>query len=575
MSAISTDSPRPAHPFRARFPEFLEFGKRRMRSQGRVLAASVAVGIVAGVGGILFSIAGQAVVQLGLEGVAGYHASGPAGEVKFPWIPSPLAPFNPWLLLLVPPFGGLLSGLLVLPGLPWRPKGTAPTRRLPPTTSTTVTSGRSRGSADQADWQMRLTIRSGRSGGREGPIAQIGAGFGSLLGGILRFRPEERRVLVAAGMGAGVAAIFRAPLAGTLFAAENHVLLARIRAGGGVLPTGLASVVSYCTFGMLAFSLGGTTAPWRALFDAPSTLVFTSAWELLPYSLLAIWVAVLAMVYVRSFYAIQHAFESVRIGKAFRPALGALLSAVLALVIFFAVGRQRAALSVLSFGYGVLQEGLYDEASLSALLLLVIAVGKIVTTGLTIGSGGSGGVFGPSMVIGGCAGGSLGVFVHSPWPAAVPHPGTFAILGMAGFFAAAAKTPFSTLVIVSEMTGDYRLLLPALWVCTLAFLLSDEQPLYRSQVASRALSPAHRGELVRQVLAGLRVRQFLSDHAEVPTLRANDPLSAVVSRFDPGAYSVVPVVGPDNSLLGVIVLDELHLAVQAESCGLRGFWPPT
>ena len=103
-----------------------------------------------------------------------------------------------------------------------------------------------------------------------------------------------------------------------------------------------------------------------------------------------------------------------------------------ALAIFFALGQQQAALSVLSFGYGVLQQGLHDEASLSAILLLAIAVGKIVTTGLTIGSGGSGGVFGPSMVIGGCAGGSLGVFVHSLWPAAVPHPGTFVILGMAG-----------------------------------------------------------------------------------------------------------------------------------------------
>ena len=99
------------------------------------------------------------------------------------------------------------------------------------------------------------------------------------------------------------------------------------------------------------------------------------------------------------------------------------------------------------------------RTSLSAVLLLAIAVGKILTTSLTIGSGGSGGVFGPSMVIGGCAGGSLGVFLHGLWPAAVPHPATFVILGMAGFFAAAAKTPFSTLVIVSEMTGDYRLLL--------------------------------------------------------------------------------------------------------------------
>ena len=223
---------------------------------------------------------------------------------------------------------------------------------------------------------------------------------------------------------------------------------------------------------------------------------------------------------------------------------------------------------MLSFGYGVLQQGLRDEAPLSAIVLLAIAAGKIVTTGLTIGSGGSGGVFGPSMVIGGCAGGSLGVFVHGLWPSAVPHPGAFVILGMAGFFAAAAKTPFSTLVIVSEMTGDYRLLLPALWVCTLAFLLSDEQPLYRSQVVSRSLSPAHQGEFVREVLAGLQVSQFLEGRCGCS--HASTERSAFESRGERStvsAYAVLPVVGPDGSLLGVVVLDEVHLAVKAENAG--------
>ena len=139
------------------------------------------------------------------------------------------------------------------------------------------------------------------------------------------------------------------------------------------------------------------------------------------------------------------------------------------------------------------------------MVLLAVALGKILTTGLTIGSGGSGGVFGPSMVIGGCGGGALGIVLHRLWPALVPHPATFVIVGMAGFFAAAAKTPFSTLVIVSEMTGNYNLLLPTLWVCTLAFLLSDEQSIYSSQVESRSRSPAHQGDYVREVLAGLRV----------------------------------------------------------------------
>ena len=238
------------------------------------------------------------------------------------------------------------------------------------------------------------------------------------------------------------------------------------------------------------------------------------------------------------------------------------------LAIYFMLGQQQAALSVLSFGYGVLQQGLKDETALSATLLLAVAVGKIVTTGLTIGSGGSGGVFGPSMVIGGCAGGSLGVFVHGLWPAAVPHPGTFVVLGMAGFFAAAAKTPFSTLIIVSEMTGDYRLLLPALWVCTLAFLLSDEEPLYRSQVMSRSLSPAHRRETSSgKSWPACRFASFSRKGPKCPTLRANDQLAAVVSKFDREAYSVLPVVSTDNTLLGVVVLDELHLAVKAENAG--------
>ncbi len=562
MTLIDAQFSRPSHPFRW-FPEFLEFGKRRFHCQGRVLAASVLVGIVAGLGGIVFSVAGQAVVQLALEGVAGYHPPGPGGEVQFPWIPSFHASFNPWLLLVVPAIGGLLSGLLVY--------RYAPEAEGHGTDAAIAAYHEHKGYIRPRVPVIKLvasalTIGSGGSGGREGPIAQIGAGFGSLLGGLLGFRPAERRVLLAAGMGAGVAAIFRAPLAGTLFAAEILYCSPEFEPEV-ILPTGLASVVSYCTFGVLAFWLGGTSEPWRPLFDAPNSLVFTSAWELLPYTILAIWMAVLAMIYVRTFYAIQHLFESVPIWKAFRPALGAGLSGAVGVAIYFLLGQQQAALSVLSFGYGVLQQGLKDETTLSAILLLAIAVGKIVTTGLTIGSGGSGGVFGPSMVIGGCAGGSLGVFVHGLWPAAVPHPGTFVILGMAGFFAAAGKTPFSTLIIVSEMTGDYRLLLPALWVCTLAFLLSDEGPLYRSQVMSRSLSPAHQGEFVREILAGLQVRQFLQEGLEFPTLRPNDRLGTVVAKFDREAYTVLPVVGTDNALLGVVVLDELHLAVKAESAG--------
>jgi len=190
-----------------------------------------------------------------------------------------------------------------------------------------------------------------------------------------------------------------------------------------------------------------------------------------------------------------------------------------------------------------------------------------VTTGLTIGSGGSGGVFGPSMVIGGCGGGALGIVLHWFWPALVPQPASFVIVGMAGFFAAAAKTPFSTLVIVSEMTGGYSLLLPTLWVCALAFLVSDEQSLYSSQVESRSLSPAHQGDYVRAVLAGLRVSQFLTPRQEVPALRPGDRLAAVIERLGSTSYHALPVTDEEDCLLGVVSLEEVHLASQSPHLG--------
>jgi CIC family chloride channel protein len=198
-----------------------------------------------------------------------------------------------------------------------------------------------------------------------------------------------------------------------------------------------------------------------------------------------------------------------------------------------------------------------------ALVLLAIAVGKILTTGLTIGSGGSGGVFGPSMVIGGCGGGALGIFLHRMWPAFVPHPASFVIVGMAGFFAAAAKTPFSTLVIVSEMTGNYNLLLPTLWVCALAFLLSDEQSIYSSQVENRSRSPAHQGDYVREVLAGLQVRQFVTPLEISYTLRPDDRLGRIIDCLASVPYSVVPVVDSRGHLLGVVGLEEVHQASQS------------
>lgn len=556
MAVEHSAPPVPSNPLRW-FPEFWELGRKRIRPQARLMGLSLLVGLIAGIGAVVFFTACQVVFHYSLDAWVGYHPVTPGGEP--PLLAETTRAFTPWLLLLVPTIGGILSGLLVYTLAP-EAEGHG--------TDAAIAAYHYHGGFIRPRVPLvkiiasALTLGTGGSGGREGPIAQIGAGFGSFLGGVLRLRPAERRVLMAAGMGAGVAAIFRAPLAGALFAAE--VLYSSPDFESEVIiPAGLASVIAYSTFG-LVFG-------WTPLFSIPleemGRFGFNSPWHLVPYTALAIFLVVLAMVYTRTFYGLTYLFHRLPMRPHFKPAIGAFLTGALGLALYFLFGREKTVLAVLSFGYGVLQQALTADSGTEswriAAILLAVALGKILTTSLTIGSGGSGGVFGPSMVMGGCAGGALGTALHLLWPGFVPHPANFVIVGMAGFFAAAAKTPFSTLVIVSEMTGNYNLLLPTLWVCAIAFLLSDEQSIYSSQVPSRSRSPAHQGAYVREVLTGLRVGDFFSPREELPLIHPGDRLAQIAARLSGSPYQTLPVTDDEGKLLGVVTLEEMYLASQS------------
>jgi chloride channel protein, CIC family len=548
--------PVPSHPLKW-LPEFWSLARKRFRPQGRVMLLSMLVGVIAGLGAIVFYLACQFVFHYALEDWAGYQPTQPGGEP--PVFKVSETPFRPWMLLVVPTLGGLLSGILVFT--------VAPEAEGHGTDAAIAAYHYHQGLIRPRVPLVKivasaLTLGTGGSGGREGPIAQIGAGFGSFLGTLLRLRPTERRTLMAAGMGAGVAAIFRAPLAGALFAAEVLYRSPDFESEV-IIPAGLASVAAYCVFG-LAFG-------WAPLFSIPEdfrhVLTFTEPLRLFSYLILALLMVVLAMVYTRTFYGLTHQFHKLKLPRHIKPAIGALASGMLGLALYYALGRNRSVLAVLSFGYGSLQDAMTipggDRDNLwLALVLMAIALGKILTTGLTIGSGGSGGVFGPSMVIGGCGGGALGILLHWVRPWLAPQPGCFVIVGMAGFFAAAAKTPFSTMVMVSEMTGNYDLLLPTLWVCAIAFLLSDEQSIYSSQVESRSRSPAHQGDYVREVLTGLQVSQFVFPH-QVPVVHPEDRLEHVLGIMTSASCGALPVTDADGRLLGVLSLEEVHLAAQS------------
>ncbi|MBW1890952.1 MAG: chloride channel protein, partial [Deltaproteobacteria bacterium] len=427
----------------------------------------VAIGLIAGLGSIVFHYLCQLGLHFFMDMAAGYRPPSPAGEHH---LLTPTArPFNRWILLFLPAFGGLLSGWIVYTFAP-EAEGHG--------TDAAINAYHRAGGFIRSRVPIvktiasAITLTTGGSGGREGPIAQIGAGFGSFLATRLKLSERERRIMMAAGIGAGVGSIFRAPLAGALFAAEVLYRDPEFESEV-IIPAGISSVVAYCVF-CLVFG-------WGSLFDSPD-FKFSNPLELGPYIVLALILVAVGVLYVKSFYGIIGLFKSLKLPNHIKPALGGLCTGIIG---FFLP-------QTLAFGYGFAQMALNSELTIPFLLLL--AFGKIFTTSFSIGSGGSGGVFGPSIVIGGAMGGAVGKIFHGIMPDVVNEPGAFVVVGMAGFFTAVSNTPISTIIFVSEMTNSYHLLLPSLLVCSLTYLASKKWTIFHQQVKSKIDSPAHAGD---------------------------------------------------------------------------------
>ncbi|MCK5688123.1 chloride channel protein [Myxococcota bacterium] len=496
------------------------------------------VGLIAGFGAIFFHWASEELFTLAMQHWAGYHPR-PAGKAVPELLSSSI---KPGLIVLLPTIGGLLSGWIVFTY--------APEAEGHGTDAALETYHRKGGIIA---WHVPivktiasiLTLGLGGSGGREGPIAQIGAGFGSFLAQKLGLSARDRRVLMAAGMGAGVGAIFRAPLAGALFAAEIHYREPEFEADA-IIPGAIASIVAYCVFSL--------HYGWDSLF-ATGEFSFHNPMELLPYTLLAFGVAAGAHLFVRIFYGFRDFFAALNFPQKLKPALGGFMTGLTGLGLYFAFGTTEV-LSVMGFGYGTLQGAI--DSKVPILLLLVVAGGKMFTTGMTIGSGGSGGVFGPSMVIGGAIGGAIGLFLQGLFPELVTNPGAYVLVGMAGFFAGAAKTPISTIIMVSEMTGNYNLLLPALWVSTLCYLLLRRTALYEKQIRSPVDSPAHRGEFHIDVLEDIKVADVYNKSAEVLTFPESEHLGDILHRLSGTHQSFFPITNSEGKMVGIFSLNDIR-----------------
>ncbi len=516
----------------SRFRQLIDEGRSfDFAHAGKWTLYFVAIGIIAGLGSIVFHYLTQIGMHYFLDAMAGYRPPSPAGEHHL--LTPTTTPFRRWALLFLPALGGVVSGWLVYTFAPeaeghgtdaaidaYHNKGGYIRGRVP--IVKTIASA--------------ITLTTGGSGGREGPIAQIGAGFGSFLATKLKLSQRDRRIMMAAGIGAGVGSIFRAPLAGALFASEVLYRDPEFESEV-IIPAGISSVVAYCLFCL--------TFGWGSLFQSPD-FTFRNPLELGPYLVLAIVLVGLGIFYVKTFYGTIRLFKSINIPNHIKPAIGGLCTGIIG---FFLP-------HTLAFGYGFAQMALENQLSIS--LLLTLAIGKVLTTSFSIGSGGSGGVFGPSVVIGGAMGGVVGKVFHQLMPGIVTEPGAFVVVGMAGFFTAVSNTPISTIIFVSEMTNSYHLLLPSLAVCSISYLAARRWTIFHRQVKSKIDSPAHAGEFFVDLLQAIQVKELTDKIKKVQLIPQDMTFLDFKHYFSRTKQHYFPVMDQDQRLVSIFSINDVR-----------------
>ena len=323
-----------------------------------------------------------------------------------------------------------------------------------------------------------LTVGSGGSAGYEGPVTLLGAACGRVVTRLLRLNRHAARILLAAGVGAGIAALFRAPLAGAIFGAEIFYSSSDLEYEA-LLPSFIASTVSYTVF---ACFWG-----WMPLFHMPVS-PFEKGLHLLPYFALALVITFGVRFYISFFRYVEGLFRRSRGWPWMKAAVGGIVVGAIACA---SPGIRGAGYEMVVRFFEYVPKS-PSNLSWVPLMFFGVFLLKVVATSFTVGSGGSGGVFAPALVCGGTLGMSVGILFRQTLPEWVGiAPAEFALVGMAGFLASAVRVPLTAVVMVAEISGNHELLMPAMWVCGISFWLNNGWSLYRSQVHARESSPLH------------------------------------------------------------------------------------
>jgi CIC family chloride channel protein len=380
-----------------------------------------------------------------------------------------------------------------------------------------------------------VCIGSGGSVGREGPIVQIGSALGSAIGQWLRIDRERLRTLVGCGAAAGIAATFNAPVAGALFAVE--IILGDF----GVAqfsPIVISSVV-------------GTVVSQHYLGDFPAFVVpaysLEHPYELFAYAGLGILAGLAALGFIRTLYASEDLFARFRIVPPIRAMVGGAAIGVIGIWLPHVFG----------VGYEAINEALNGTLVWQLMLLLVAA--KVIAVSITIGSGGSGGIFAPSLLIGAMLGGAVGTVVHHVWPGTA-GPGAYALVGMGAVVAAGTHAPITAIVMIFELTGEYKIILPLMITCIIATLLATRLQtgsIYTLKLLRRGVD-IHGGRAIN-VLQDVPASEAM--RTEMTTVAPFDSLSHLISVFMDHPGETLFVVDSDKRLLGTVTAGELRPAM--------------
>jgi H+/Cl- antiporter ClcA/CBS domain-containing protein len=491
------------------------------------LVLGVVIGAVAGLGAVVFYEALVLSTRFFLGLLVGYHVPTPAGEGG---LAGSASYARAWLLPLIVGGGALLAGLLVFAVAP-EAEGHGTDAAI------SAVHHNPRGLRFRAVLvkivASALTIGSGGSGGREGPTAQISAGFGSLLARLLDLQPADSRVAVATGIGSGIGAIFGAPLGGAVLAAE--ILYRDDFEPAALLPCFIASTVSYTVFGAIE--------GFSPLFGYVGGYRFADSSQLAWFALIGLLGGLLGLLYAKGFYGIAGVFHRSPLPRWAAPALGGLLVGLTALFVP----------QVLGTGYGWVQKGLSPELlTIPLWIVLVLPFARILATGLSIGSGGSGGIFGPGMVIGAFLGAAVWRLFHPVVPSMGPDPAPYVIIGMMCCFGGISRAPLAVMLMVAEMTGSLSLLAPAMIAVGIAWLIvrQRDDTIYRSQLRNRAEAPAQRLLAGMPLLATIRTSRAMAR----PHLVLQEDLSAEEARLalEGARVSGAPVVDANGRFCGSV-----------------------